>query len=121
MAEAPRENAVVVVVYEGRDERHPVPQARVDRASVLAVGRETDPPRELEGGAELELLEENDAGKKVPSYLLKRRRQVLVEVPQEMHNCNVPLTAPPPITTANTDASVTYPAAQPPYRGWVDL
>ena len=40
------------------------------------MGNETDPPREPEGGAVLELLDENDAGKKIPLMLLKRRRQV---------------------------------------------
>ena len=46
------------------------------RATILAVGNEDDIPRELEGGAELELIDVNDVGKKIPLMLLKRKRQV---------------------------------------------
>ena len=40
------------------------------------MGNEDDIPRELEGGAELELIDVNDVGKKIPLMLLKRKRQV---------------------------------------------
>lgn len=46
------------------------------RATVLALGHEEDVPRKLEGGAELEALEEDGTGGKVPLLLLGRKRQV---------------------------------------------
>ena len=46
------------------------------RATVLEIGNEEDMTRELDGGADLELLDVNDAGKKVPLLLMKCRRQV---------------------------------------------
>jgi hypothetical protein len=42
------------------------------------VGVENEPPRELEGGAELELLGINAVGKKIPLTLLNRKAQVCV-------------------------------------------
>ena len=48
------------------------------RATVLVVGEQNDVPRDLEGGAELELSGLNAAGKKVPLTLLNRKVQVCV-------------------------------------------
>ncbi len=48
------------------------------RGTVLAVGGENDTPRELEGGAELELLGVNAVGKNIPLTLLNRKAQVCV-------------------------------------------
>ena len=141
---------------EIRESTSMVQRPKWHRATVLAVGKQTDPPRELEGTAELEVLEDNGAGKKVPLKLLKRKRQVcvwrvltfvrallvlcdniltishihtllviqiLVEVPQEIHNYTATPLTPPPIRNTNSlDGRVeTIPAAQPPFRRWVDL
>jgi len=61
---------------EVRESTSLVQRPKWHRATVLAVGDENDMPRELEGGAELELLDVNDVGAKIPLNLLKRRRQV---------------------------------------------
>ena len=64
---------------EVRESTSLVQRPKWHRATVLAVGDENDMPRELEGGAELELIDVNDVGAKIPLNLLKRRRQVCVE------------------------------------------
>ena len=94
------------------------------RAKVLAVGSEHDSPRELEGGAELEDLDVDEKGRKVPCLLLGRKRQVLVEVPQEIPNLSASTPLTPPRSTKNSGNdgdSVVVPAAQPPFRRWVNL
>lgn len=46
------------------------------RATVLALGKESDSQRDLLGCAELEMNEEDDKGGKHPLMLLNRKRQV---------------------------------------------
>ena len=65
---------------EVRESTSLVQRPKWHRGTVLAVGDENDMPRELEGGAELELIDVNDEGAKIPLNLLKRRRQVRVVV-----------------------------------------
>ena len=61
---------------EVRESTSLVQRPKWHRGTVLAVGDENDMPRDLEGGAELELIDVNDVGAKIPLNLLKRRRQV---------------------------------------------
>lgn len=77
------------------------------KATVIAVSREFDSPREIVGGADLEQNDENEKGEKVPLVLLSRKRQILVRVPQEKHN--VSTTVQP---VGNTDGNIPI---QPPY------
>ena len=91
--------------------------------TVLAVSNENDVPRECEGGAELEMFEDEE-GTKRPLLLLNRKRQILVEIGAEMLNsCNSTLTPPPRIiNNANSnDSDILLPAPQPPFRRWVNL
>eukprot|EP00804_Cyclotella_cryptica_P029210 CCRYP_011647-RC/>CCRYP_011647-RC protein AED:0.05 eAED:0.05 QI:124/1/1/1/1/1/6/1079/1337 len=83
------------------------------RATVIAIGRESDSPRELLGGAELEMIED-ESGKQFPLKLLQRKRQVMVRVPQERNNCPTP--APVELKKDNG-----IPIVHPPYIRWVDL
>ena len=73
-----REEVKVGDEVEVRESTSLVQRPKWHRATVLALGSEEDIPRELEGGAELELLEMNEVGKRVPLTLLKRKRQVRV-------------------------------------------
>lgn len=75
------------------------------RATVIAVRRETDVPMEIVGGAELEMIGEDN---KSPLKLLNRKRQVLVKVPQEKNNCTTP--APEQLRQENGN-----PVVHPPY------
>ena len=61
---------------EIRESTSLVQRPKWHRATVLAVGKETDSPIELEGNAELEKLDVNEKGKKIPLLLLRRKRQV---------------------------------------------
>lgn len=61
---------------EVRESTSLVQRPKWHRAVVLAVGSEADVPRELQGGAKLEELEDNGLGRKVPLMLMKRKRQV---------------------------------------------
>jgi hypothetical protein len=73
-----REQIKVGDEVEIRDSTSLVQRPKWHRATVLAVGGENEPPRELEGGAELELLGINAVGKKIPLTLLNRKAQVCV-------------------------------------------
>ncbi len=73
-----REEIKVGDEVEVRESTSLVQRPKWHRATVLALGSETDMPKNLQGGAELELLEENEVGKRVPLMLLKRKRQVRV-------------------------------------------
>lgn len=75
------------------------------RATVIAVRRESDAPIEIVGGAELELIGEDN---KYPLKLLNRKRQVLVRVVQEKNNC----TTPPPEQLIQDNG---LPVVHPPY------
>ncbi|KAL9189843.1 hypothetical protein ACHAXT_009518 [Thalassiosira profunda] len=98
---------------EVRESTSMVERPKWHRAHVLAVGNEGDDPRELQDSAELEKLEVDGLGRKVPLVLLKRKRQILVEVPQEIHNCpSAPLTPP---------RKGAQPVANPPFRRWINL
>jgi len=110
-----REQIKVGDEVEVRESSSLVQRPKWHRATVLAVARETDPPRELVGGAELEAMDDNGHGKKVPLLLLNRKRQILVEVPQERLKCTSPL---PTVRSKNDDG---FPAAQPPFIRWVNL
>lgn len=111
-----REEIKVGDEVEVRESSSMVQRPKWHRATVLAVGRETDPPRELVRGAELEALEDdNRSGKKVPLLLLNRRRQILVEVPQER------LSNPSPLPTVRSKNDDGLPVAQPPFIRWVNL
>jgi hypothetical protein len=110
-----REQIKVGDEVEVRESSSIVQRPKWHRATVLAVGRETDPPRELVGGAELESLEDNGNGKKVSLLLLSRKRQILVEVPQERLSCPSPL---PTVRRKNDDG---LPLEQPPFIRWVNL
>lgn len=113
-----REQIGVGDEVEVRESTSLVQRPKWHRATVVAVGNPDDPPRELDGGAELELLAENSHGKKCPLLLLNRRRQILVESPQEMVNCSTAPLSPP--RNENGRAAV-VPEAHPPYRRWVNL
>jgi hypothetical protein len=63
---------------EIRESTSLVQRPKWHRATVLAVGDENEIPRDLEGGAVLELLGVNAAGKNVPLTLLNRKGQVCV-------------------------------------------
>lgn len=110
-----REQIKVGDEVEVRESSSLVQRPKWHRATVLAVGREVDPPRELVGGAELEALEDNGDGKMSSLLLLNRKRQILVEVPQERLRCTSPL---PTVRSKNDDG---LPAAQPPFIRWVNL
>jgi hypothetical protein len=73
-----REQIKVGSEVEIRESTSLVQRPKWHRATVLAVGGENEPPRELEGGAELELLGVNAVGKKIPLTLLNRKAQVCV-------------------------------------------
>jgi hypothetical protein len=60
------------------------------KAVVMAL---SDNPKEITGGAELELIDEDASGKKIPLKLLRRKRQVLLKVHQERNNCATPAPA----------------------------
>jgi hypothetical protein len=100
---------------EVRESSSLVQRPKWHRATVLRLGMEKDCPRELVGGAELELLDDNGSGTKMPLLLLNRKRQVLVEVPQERLNCRSPI---PTVRSMNEDGQ---PVAQPPFIRWVNL
>lgn len=74
-----REQIRVGDEVEIRESTSLVQRPKWHRATVLVVGSESDMPREL-GGAELEELEENGRGKKIPLLLLKRKQQVCLSI-----------------------------------------
>ncbi|KAL7546415.1 hypothetical protein ACHAWF_009751 [Thalassiosira exigua] len=96
---------------EVRQSSSPVQWPKWHRATVVALGEETDARRALEGEAELELFEEDDTERKAPLMLLNRRRQVLVEVPKEPSH---PRFLPRTDSVDGDDSPVAY-------LGWVNL
>jgi len=88
-------------------------------AKIVALGRESDPIRSCEGGAQLETLEpdEEDPEKLMPLLLLHRTRQVLVEVPKENFNSHVRAKLLPTTALLESDD----PTPNPPYIRWVNL
>ena len=88
-------------------------------AKVVLVGREADPIRSCDGGAQLEALEPDydDPGRLRPLLLLHRTRQVLVEVPKENFNSLIPAKFLPTTALLESDD----PTPNPPYIRWVNL
>lgn len=75
-----REEIKVGDEVEIRESTSLVQRPKWHRGTVLALGSEDDMPRELESSAELEMLDVNEVGKKVPLMLLKRKRQVCCQL-----------------------------------------
>lgn len=88
-------------------------------AKIVALGRESDPIRSCEGGAQLEALEPDDDDPENPIslLLLHRTRQVLVEVPKENFNSHVRAKLLPTTALLESDD----PTPNPPYIRWVNL
>jgi len=84
-----RENVKIGDELEVREVQSLVQRPKWFRGVVRKVANENDPPNELFCGAELECLEDGSSHsrgknrKKRQLLVLKRRRQVMVEVPQE--------------------------------------
>lgn len=104
------------------------------RGIVRAIGKDDDVPREIVGGAELEMLEttasttEGPTEKWQPLLLLERTRQILVEVPQETFNSSSIL----PSSVPSSIFSIEFPngddplhasqlSPEPPFIRWVNL
>ena len=85
------------------------------RGEIKKLGQESDPIRELVGGAELELYEV-EPGVKKPLHLLGRRQQVLVEVEEE----KVGKSGLIPASPGEGDLAAGL-NPQPPFLRWVDL
>ncbi|KAL7518675.1 hypothetical protein ACHAWX_003486 [Stephanocyclus meneghinianus] len=102
-----RDRIKIGVEVEVRQTASLVHRPKWYRATVIAIGTESDNPRELLGGAELENVED-ESGRKFPLKLLQRKTQILVKVPQERNNCPTP--APVELKKENG-----IPVAHPPY------
>eukprot|EP00978_Attheya_sp_CCMP212_P024303 scaffold76138_cov53-Attheya_sp.AAC.4 len=125
-----RENATVGTEIEIRDSSSLVQRPIWFKGIIRFIGEGNDAPRDTSSGAEIETHEQesgtSDEEKKM-LILLKRTRQVLVEVPQE--NFNSPASPRKPKRgwmrakpSPSFDESVlSEPVAEPPFIRWVNL
>lgn len=113
-----RPNVKVGDKVEVRDSTSHVKQPKWFRGSIIGVGKENEPPRDLYDGAMLEKFEVSDNSAVdnrkptlSPLLILKRTQQVLVEVPQEK------IINPALVSQTVTEGEV----ENPPYIRWVNL
>jgi ubiquitin carboxyl-terminal hydrolase 8 len=110
-----RENIKIGQMVEVRDSTSPVHQPKWFRGYVRKIGKPNDKPRDLFGGARVEMLEKSQSttpnGKGRPMLLLGRTQQILVEIPQEKQN--TPALSSPTSEDDQED--------DPPYLRWVNL
>ncbi|KAL7580968.1 hypothetical protein ACA910_005782 [Epithemia clementina (nom. ined.)] len=134
-----RERIQVGDIVEVRDTSSLVHRPKWYKGEVKKIGRPSDPMRELEGGADLELYpvkrasgggggedtddEEQSQIKQEPLLLLKRGQQILVEVAQEKtEKAGAVLFTKNTRIPQNDDlSSLESLLPEPPFLRWVDL